>query len=136
MKETNNKYSKNVSILLTIVMMAFALSACVSSNFTPSEKTILTTAKTLEAAVIFRDMGLETAGDFYKQGLLSEKEKEEIIEIGNNLYDAILLTKETLRLYHMTGQGGKTLEERVALYQNLYGKFSDIVMPYLLKTLK
>lgn len=121
-------------ILLLVFSFLFILVACAPSHFTPLEKKVYTTTKTLEAAVEFRDTGLSIASDFYKRGLLSVEKKDKIIKIGDELYDAILITKEALKMYN-SGGSYNDLSAKLILYHQIYGKFSEILMPYLLKNL-
>lgn len=122
-------YQKINSILVVFILFLFA---CAPKDFTPFEKRIYTTTKTLEAAIEFRHLGLSITGNLYKKGLLPEKEKDKLIEIGDELYDIIITCQNALELYYNTGVEQR-LEKKLELYTQIYGKFSDLVMPYILQ---
>ena len=120
------------------IMIVFVIVSCAPQSFTPVEKTIYTTTKTLAAAKQFRHTGLQIAGDFYRRGLIEEDVKEEIIEVANELQMAINVTADVLQIYLISkGQEeAQMLETKILLYQQLYGKFSELIMPYMLQNLE
>ena len=123
---------------LSVIIVVFITVSCAPQHFTPVEKSIYTTTKTLAAAKQFRHTGLQIAGDFYKKGLIEEDVKEEIIEVANELQRAINVTAEVLQIYLISkGQEeAQQLETKIIIYQQLYGKFSELIMPYMLKNLE
>jgi len=129
---------KSPACILALVYLFGMVLACAPSHFTPVEKTIYTTTKTLETAKQFRHTGLSVAADFYKQGLLDEELKDEIIVVADQLQNAINQTADALKLYLLADgkEGAMDLETKVLLYQQLYGKFSDLIMPYLIKQME
>lgn len=131
--------NKRNNALFTVFAIALLITilACAPSHFTPVEKTTYTTVKTLDVAKQFRHTGLQVAGDFYKKGLMEEDVKLEIIKIGNELQRTINVAAEALQVY-LASDGGnaKDLEMKILMYQQLYGKFSDLVMPYIIKNLE
>jgi hypothetical protein len=122
---TNFKIFGSLLLILLVI-------ACAPKDFSPFEKKIYTTTQTLYAAVEFRHLGLSVVGDLYKKGLLSEEEKEKFVDLGDELYKIITSSQIALELYYKTGIS-TNLEEKLLLYTQIYGKFSDLVMPYILK---
>lgn len=126
MKKVRSFYQFGILFLVLFVL------ACAPKEFSPFEQKVYTTQKTLEAAIEFRDLGLRISGNLYKQGLLKETDKEKIIDIGDKLYNAIVVSQEALETYYLTGNS-VNLNEKLILYAQIYGKFSDLIMPYILK---
>jgi len=126
-----------VVLIFPVLLYFMVMPGCAPAHFTPTEKVLYTSTKTLVAAKNFRDTGLSITGGLYKQGLLSEELKIAIIEVGNQLQDAINKTSEALEIYKLSdgSSGGADLQTKIVLYQALYGKFSELVMPYVLKNM-
>lgn len=124
--------------LLILIALCFLLTSCVLKEGTPSEKVVYTSAKSLETAKIFRTTGLEAAKIFWDRKLMDMETKDKIVEVANNLQSAINSAATALKLYQATNgmQGGADLNEKIVLYQAIYGKFTDLVMPYLIKQLE
>lgn len=136
MKKWIEKYTGiqiiTVVSIFYILVLSWALTSCAPQHFTPLEKTVYSTAKTLESAVVFRDTGLKVAGDLYKQGLLDEDTKDKIIKLGDDLKEVINMTKEVLKIYNSSGGNRSDLQEQLMLYHTIYGEFSDLIMPYVI----
>ena len=64
--------------------------------------------------------------------------KDKIVEIANNLQVAINSTANALIVYNDSAGalGGADLETKIAIYQAMYGQFSDLVLPFVLKRLE
>jgi hypothetical protein len=118
--------------LVSLLFLVLLIVACAPKDFSPFEKKIYTTTQTLYAAVEFRHLGLSVVGDLYKKDLIQEEEKEKFISLGDELYKIITSSQIALELYYKTGIS-TNLEEKLLLYTQIYGKFSDLVMPYILK---
>lgn len=138
MHQKNQIRNEGLILLTTIIIMGLLMGmivACAPSHFTPAEKKIYTLTKTLQSTKQFRETGLKVSADFYKKGLMEEKTKLEIIDIADELQNAINLCADSLEIYLVSNglEGSAILEHRILLYQALYGKFSELIMPYLLK---
>lgn len=132
------KRTRSLFLLMLVIGIFFVFIGCAPKSFTPVEKVIYTTTKTLETAKTFRHSGLLVAADFYKQGLMDEELKQEIVIVADQLQDAINKTADILKIYLVSEgkEGAMELEDKVLLYQQLYGKFSNLIMPYLLKNME
>ena len=94
--------------------------------------------KMLRLATIFRTTGLQVTGDLYRQELLSEDKKEEIIKVANELQLSINTTATALEVYYNLegSQGLDILEDRLKIYNAAYAQFSALIMPYLLEDIE
>lgn len=128
------KSYQNIKSILAIGFLCCFVFACAPKDITPAEETSYITFRTLAAAKEFRHTGLSIAAEFYKQGLIHEELKKEIIIVADQLQDAINKVADALTLYiAASGQDSKKdLTDKIVTYQRIYGKFSDLVMPYLL----
>ena len=123
--------------VLCLLVLVSMVTACAPAHFTPTEKKLYTSVKTLETAKEFRVFGLRTAGSFYKKGLIDDEKKNEIIEMGDDLQNAVNKVSEALELYHkLDGSNEVALEQEIVIYQEIYKKFSDLVMPYIMEAAK
>jgi len=66
--------------------------------------------------------------------LIDEDKKVEIIRLGNALEDAINMVKASLKLYNTSG--GSDLQETLLLYHAIYGEFTEMLMPFVVKTMQ
>jgi len=97
---------------------------------------IHTTFKTLQAAKKFRESGLTLCGEYYKQDLIDEETKNRIVKLGNELQASINECSKSLYIYYeMNDKQRETsqLKLKIQKYQQVYGKFVDIVLPYLIE---
>lgn len=125
-------------VLISALILLWVSVGCAPSHFTPSQKKIYTTVKTLEAAKQIRHTGLSVAAGFYAEGLIGEEEKTQVILAANRLQDAINKTADALSIYHRSNgaEGLQAVEARVLIYQQVYGVFMDLAMPYILKSME
>ena len=137
MFKTNKKDSMRVlASFMTVMFLMVAVVSCAPKEFTQPEKAVYTTVRSLQAAKELRTTALSSIGDMYKAGTLTdEKFKEDVIRIGDSLQEAINVTSDALLIYNnaTTAENKATLAEKVLLYQQVYGEFSDLVMPYILE---
>jgi len=132
------KVSKDNTMRLLAVFMVllFSVIACAPSSFNTSEKATFTTTRTLQAAKELRVTALKTIGGMYIAGTLTDPVfKKDVIRVGDLLQEAINFTSEALLIYQgaATSENKATLAGKVLLYQQVYGEFSDLVMPYVLE---
>lgn len=109
------------------------VSACAPKHLSRVEKMVYTSTKTLEAAKAFRETALVAAGMHFKRGMMSEQLKEEIIFVGDNLQQTINELSDMLIVAKRTQTYTPSLNEKMVVYHALYGKFVDIVMPFVLE---
>ena len=130
-----NTIKKQNQHLFILFIMMFMLTGCYGLAPTTPENQINTMFKTLQTAKQFRHTGLSIVGDFYKQGLVSEDKKEEVIEIGNELKEIIAVSFDCLKDYVEVKNNTtlSALNSNIQLYNRIYAKFSDLIIPYLLK---
>ncbi len=134
MKEINLKIGMFIMVLFLLCLMS-----CVgTSTFTPSEKVAYTSVQTLKVAKQFRTTGLESAKILWDQGLLDVKTKDKIVQVADDLQMAINDCADALKIYLESGgnSGGATLEEKLKIYHKLYGQFTDLVMPFIIKKME
>lgn len=126
---------KQIVLLVSVLALCFiGCGAFVApEQFIPVQKVEFTTLKTLQSAKAFREFALSAAGAAYKNGLMGEEMKQDIIKTGNRLQLAINSAAEALILYHEAGgiDGSASLEERLADYQAVFNRFMEIVTPYI-----
>ena len=115
-------------IVLPILFLVFQGCIVLSGQ----DKVVYTTYRTLQTATEFRHLGLTMAGELYKKGDISEHVKDDIIKVGNQLQGQINSTVDALANYKQTGDY-ETLKMQVSIYQQVYGKFVDLVLPYMLE---
>jgi len=126
---------KQIVFLMIIVMIC--LPGCglytAPQHFTQAQKVEYTTLKTLQSAKVFREFALQSAGTAYKNGLMDDAVKNDIIKAGDRLQMAINSAADALVLYHQArGMGGtKALEEKLTGYQAIFNRFMEIVTPYI-----
>ena len=117
-----------------VVVTAVNVGGCIPKNMTPQEKIEFSTLKGLETAKIFRDTALDAARDFWRQGLLSEEQAHEIAEVADDLQRAINEASYALEAYHKTGDLAESdIEAKAKAYHEIYVRFSNLVMPFILK---
>lgn len=124
--------------LMAFLVMVFITVGCIPKEFTPSEKVIYTTTKSLQVASEIRVTALTTIGNLYKEGTLTDEGfKARVIELGDELQVIINVTANAMLIYKDSGleSDKRTLAEKVEKYVEIYGKFSDLVMPYILDKL-
>lgn len=132
----NVKAMRTMRTMLAFVALIFVLTACAPQEFSPSEKAIYTTVRSLQGAKELRVTALKTIGGLYKDGTLTDVEfKEKVIEIGDMLQDAINFTSLALEAYYVasTDENKNDLQVKVLMYQKILGEFTDLVMPYVLE---
>lgn len=130
-----NKKLMNLVVLFFVVTL---LGCGLPNTWTTPEKAIKTSVQTLKAAKELRITALKTIGDMYKAGTLTDEDfKKDVIRIGDNLQEAINVTSYALEIYNgaATSENKTLLSDKVFLYQQVYGEFSDLVMPYVLEHL-
>ena len=128
----------NTMKYLMSLLIIFMMISCAPSTFTPTEKVTFTTTRSLEAASEIRITALKTIAGLYKEGVLTDEAfKAKVIEIGDELQVAINVTANALLVYKDSGLSADklTLGEKIENYTIVYGKFSDLVMPYILEKL-
>lgn len=124
-----------MKFLLTLMLVMFITVGCAPKAFSPTEKVIFTTTKSLQAASEVRVTALTTIAKLYKDGVLTDEAfKNRVIELGDELQIIINVTANAMLIYKDSGLSAdrQTLSEKVAIYVEIYGKFSDLVMPYIL----
>lgn len=126
-------------IIMWVCLVAFlilvGLQGCAPKNLSKSDKVIYTTVKTLQVAKDFRVLGLQTAGKLHSAGKIDDKLAREIIVIANDLQASINAISLLLETYDKTRgpDDKKALDAQVEVYMGLYGQFTEIIMPYLIK---
>ncbi len=126
--------TRNQSLFILIIIL-FSISGCLGAKPSTPEDNALTIFKTLQTAKEFRHTGLSIVGDFYKKGLVSEDNKKEVIKIGNELKEIITVSFECLEVYIKTknDKSLNILNTNLQLYNEIYTKFSNLIIPYLIK---
>lgn len=129
---------RTIFVAIALAIVCFGCSYFQApDSFTAKEKVEYTSLRTLEAAKTFRTVGLEAAGAVYKAGAMDEKTKGKIIEIGDDLQEAINTAADALIAYKtMTDElaDTSTLEAKIAAYQKVFNEFMELVTPYLTTT--
>ena len=118
--------------ILTILICSLFIASCAPANFTRSEKIIYTTNQILQNAKKFRILALESAAEYYKRGLMSEEQKEQIIKLGDDLQRAINIAADALIQYHKFSSNPELLHERMKRFNDVFKRFSDVVLPYII----
>ena len=123
--------------LLILLMFMICLNSCATApdTFTPAEKVQLTTLKTLKSAKIFRVAALQSTAVYYKRGLIEEKDKEQIIEIGDQLQLAINIAADALIIYKETESVDDmaNMDIKIMQYQQIFNQFMELVSLYLVE---
>ena len=72
-------------------------------------------------------------GSLYSQGLITEEEKQKIVDIGHKYWSAHQAAVSALALYERTRQAPEKQKVETALReaQKLYGEFVDLIQPFL-----
>lgn len=126
---------KQITVLIIIVVMCLPGCGVFSppEHFTPVQKVEYTTLKTLQSAKVFRGFALKSAGTAYKNGLMDETVKQDIIQAGDKLQMAINGAADALIHYHKAGGiGGSTiLDDKLGKYQSIFNRFLEKVTPYI-----
>jgi len=128
----------NTMKYLMSLLIIFVMISCAPSAFTPAEKVIFTTTKSLQAASEIRVTALITIAHLYKDGVLTDEAfKSRVIELGDELQVIINVTANAMLVYKDSGliADKLALGEKIEKYTIIYGKFSDLVMPYILEKL-
>lgn len=127
-------YRKRLTMFLTLVVL-LAVVGCAPKNLTTEDKVIYSVVKTLDTAKTFRTLGLQTAGKLHTDGVIDDKMAREIITVANDLQASINATALLLETYKKTNseEDKKLLDEKVAIYMELYGKFVELIMPYVME---
>lgn len=124
--------------LLALIVLVCMMVACAPKNFSPSEKAMFTTVRSLQAAKQLRVTGLKAVGDMYIAGTLTDPDfKADVIRVGDLLQETINVTSKALEIYYTakTEHAFADLQAKVSLYQQVLGEFTDLVMPYVLEHL-
>jgi len=87
------------------LLMVFCLVLCVGCN--DIEKT---SYRSLTVMAATYDGIMSSLGDAYKQGLLSEDDKDKIIDVGNIFYGAYHSAEEALKAYMNAKKSGESLK--------------------------
>lgn len=126
---------QKVFIVLFMIAILLSTQGCslyqAPDSFTPKQKVEYTTLKTLKTAKQFRVFALSLTGDLYKNGLLTEKQKEEIITLGDSLQGSINTAANALILYHKGLIQEENVSEKIEDYTNLFNDFLKLITPYL-----
>jgi len=133
-----NSKGNSIKYLITLLLVVFITVGCIPKEFTPAEKVIFTTTKSLQAASEVRVTALTTIARLYKDGVLTDEAfKQRVIELGDELQIIINVTANTMLIYKDSGleKDKRALAEKIDIYVAVYGKFSDLVMPYILEKL-
>ena len=129
----------NSLFVLIVVLLLMGLIGCSGlSDGTPVEKKVYVTIKSLEAAKVFRTNGLEAAKVFWDQGLMSVETKDKVVQVANDLQFAINSIARAMKIYNSSNgtQGGADVDDWLQIYQQIYGEFTDLVMPFLIERME
>lgn len=124
-------------LLITLISLCFMFGCLAPKNFDPSEKMIFTTVRSLQVAKEFRHTGLTAAGKLYRQGMMDLKTKNEIVKIADELQNAINQACDALEIYMILADEDNlaSLEDKINIYQKLYGQFANLAIPIVAKNL-
>lgn len=123
----DRRMKQGLLILMAILVMAMAFTACNEQDFTTDAYRTLTVSKE------FRDTALSSLGDLHRQGLISEEVKDEAIRIGDAYMRAHQLAVDAVVVYSSskTAENRMTAEEALTTAAGLYGELAALVTPYL-----
>ncbi len=130
-----NVMNKRLHFVILLMAMFFISCACAPSSFSKKEKAVYTTFKTLQTAKQFRVTGLKIAGGLHTDGMIDDDLARIIIKTGDALQLSINTASVSLKLYKTTGKPKDMDDLRVCIraYEQVYGQFTDLVMPYIFK---
>jgi len=138
MRKTNEYFRTYfMTNIIIAIVLALVMTSCLTpapDNFTPSEKIEFTTMQGLNTASEFRIFALESASYFWNKGLMTKEKKDEIVKLGNEFQKAINDASWALEAYHnFSDIDTMNLEQQIKTYQDLYVRFNDLVMPFIIK---
>ncbi len=101
---------------------------------------VTTTYKALKSAAIIYDEGMSAMADAHALGLIDDEARDKTIAIGEDFSVAWQAAVDALYLYAVAVDGGQspepnTVEEKLALFQDVYNAFTSAVRPYIVRSL-
>ena len=140
MRQMRQNKEELTKYLIIIIIYMFMFSACIfqaPDHFTPSEKVQFTTMKGLKTAHTFRIFALDSAKVYWDAGIMTEETMEDIVKIGDEFQKAINDASLALETYRKNeGMNSADLGNKIELYQALYVRFNNLVMPYIIKAVE
>jgi hypothetical protein len=119
----------NDSRALAILMVLLMLVAVQCSSF------VKTTYSFLGSSGVLYDTGMKTVADLYKQGIMSEEDKELAISIAQDYHDIYLSAVAALEIYQGMSAGDKEgqkmkIIEMMEKLSEIGGNLTDIINKY------
>jgi len=128
------KSKSKSSWLVLFCIFCVCCVGCFPKTFSRSDKILYSYNQVLQSAKSFRVTALQSAAVYYKQGLLTEDKKVEIIELGDQLQDSINSSANALIVYQQLGSIGEAdVEIQIKEFEQIFEQFTNLVAP-LIKT--
>lgn len=122
------KMKRNKSVVL-ILILAFCITSCATIGQLPeitdsNERFIATSYKVLRSAGIVYDNLMKSSNDLYTRGLISEREKLDIIKFGMDFYEIYRRASDLLLVFAET-KDDPTKEKILSLLQEVNKMLAD-----------
>lgn len=122
------KMKRNKSVVL-ILILAFCITSCATVGQLPeitdsNERFIATSYKVLRSAGIVYDNLMKSSNDLYTRGLISEREKLDIIKFGMDFYEIYRRASDLLLVFAET-KDDPTKEKILSLLQEVNKMLAD-----------
>ena len=109
-------------VSLLVMMVVLFCSACTDFEKN-AHNTLLVAGKSY-------DLSMKTCGTLYKEGKITEQQKQKVVDLGTVYYGAYNGAVDALLIYHDT-QGGDTAKQKVSTaLTSMIFKFNDFVDAY------
>ena len=132
-------FSPVVAMPVVVAVSICMLSGCGwFSDAVGEDDYITTTYKSLKSARIIYDEGMTAAAQLYKYGVLDEKDRENIIEVGDGFRVGWQAAVNALYAYALSDEESPSnddLQKKLAAFNLVYAEFAELVRPYLIEAL-
>jgi len=111
--------------IVTVCIIGLFMAGCAS--FTKN------TYRALSVAKETREVGLSSMGDLYRQGKITEEQKDEIIKVGNEYRDAYLIAVDALVAYVTTEKAEDKTKLQTAMreFSTVSIKLTQLLQKYV-----
>lgn len=132
MQRTQRK--RVISVFLALALMMFMIQGCATIQ-TNHNQVVAGGYKTLATAATTYETAFQALADLYKQGLLSEDNKNKAVEYGQHFWTAYHAAVDLLASYAKTFSAEDEAKLNVAVIEvsKLLGVFLEYAGPYLAK---
>ena len=122
--------NKSISVALAMALAALVVSGC-AGNQPPLTMAV----NTLESSKILYDGTMTALGRLHKDGILSDEDRDKVIDAGHVYVDAWVAARSALAAYKRTddAEAGRQYAVAIAEVSRALSTFLDLANPYLLK---